>query len=89
MTSFADGILKITVFMVAVFCIITALPRLSPVLFPDVPEPTPTFDCDDGTLHMYRHFRSLGGSRYELKLKTDEILPVSRARYKEIKPLIP
>jgi two-component system response regulator LytT len=40
-------------------------------------------------LHCIQHFRSLGASRYELKLKTDEILPVSRARYKEIKHLIP
>jgi len=57
---FAGGILKIVIFISVVFSIITALPRLSLVLYPDVPEPGPTFDCDDGTLYMYQHFQSLG-----------------------------
>lgn len=35
------------------------------------------------------HFRSLGGSKYDLALKNDEILPVSRVKYKELKHLIP
>lgn len=60
MSSFAGGLLKIMVFVVVVFLILAMLPRLSPVFFPDVPEPTATFDCDDGTLSMYRHFQGLG-----------------------------
>ena len=59
-STIASGILKIVIFISVVFSIITALPRLSPVLYPDVPEPGPTFDCDDGTLYMYRYFQSLG-----------------------------
>jgi len=35
------------------------------------------------------HFRSLGASKYEVALKNGEILPVSRARYKDIKHLVP
>jgi hypothetical protein len=34
--------------------------QLSPVLFPHVGEPAPAYDCDDGTLAMYRHFEKLG-----------------------------
>ena len=36
------------------------LPRVGQVFLPYVPEPSPTFDCDDGTLLTYRYFRSLG-----------------------------
>ncbi|HUT68649.1 MAG TPA: hypothetical protein VMW86_08910 [Dehalococcoidales bacterium] len=36
------------------------LPRLSPVIFPALPEPSPNFDCDDGALDMYRHFQGMG-----------------------------
>ena len=57
---FASGILKIVIFISVAFSIITALPRLSPVLYPDVPEPSHIFDCDDGTLYMYQYFQSLG-----------------------------
>ena len=60
MNSLAGGIIKVTLFVVVAFTVVVVLPRLSPVLFPDVPERTPTFDCDDGTLYMYRHFQSLG-----------------------------
>ena len=60
MSSLAGGIIKITIFIVIIFFVIVLLPRLSPVIFPDVPEPTPTFDCDDSTLYMYRHFQRLG-----------------------------
>ena len=39
---------------------VTGLLRLSPVVFPPVPEPSATFDCDDSALAMYRHFERLG-----------------------------
>jgi hypothetical protein len=39
---------------------ILGLLQLNPVLFPDVGEPTATYDCDDETLAMYRHFEELG-----------------------------
>jgi hypothetical protein len=36
------------------------LVRLNPILFPDVGKPSATYDCDDETLDMYRHFEELG-----------------------------
>lgn len=36
------------------------LPRLSQVIFLSLPGPSPDFDCDDGTLEMYRQFQELG-----------------------------
>lgn len=30
------------------------------IIFPNVPEPSPSFDCDDSTLYMYQHFTQLG-----------------------------
>ena len=40
--------------------VVLTLPRFSPVVFMSLPEPSPTFDCDDAALAMYRHFQSLG-----------------------------
>jgi len=60
MRYFAGGLFKIMFFVVVVFSVTAILPRLSPVIFPAVPEPSPTFDCDDSTLYMYRHFQRLG-----------------------------
>jgi len=54
------GILKIIMFLAACTIVLTALPRLSPILYPPVPAPSAEFDCDDGTLSMYRHFQQLG-----------------------------
>jgi hypothetical protein len=34
--------------------------RVTSIVFPAVPAPSATFDCDDSTLAMYRHFQSLG-----------------------------
>jgi len=34
--------------------------RFSPVIFPDVPGPSATFDCDDSALQMYREFERIG-----------------------------
>jgi len=47
-------------FVFIAMIIMLTLPRLSPVIFPALPEPSPEFDCDDGTLSMYRHFENLG-----------------------------
>ena len=55
-----QGILKIMMFLAACTIAVTALPRLSPVLYPSLPAPSADFDCDDGTLSMYRHFQQLG-----------------------------
>jgi len=46
------------IFVVSVLCL--AFPRLSSVVFPEMPEPSASFDCDDGALLMYKHFESLG-----------------------------
>jgi hypothetical protein len=34
--------------------------QFNSVLFPDVGKPSATYDCDDDTLAMYRHFENLG-----------------------------
>jgi hypothetical protein len=60
MKSYLSGILKIVAFVLAAIAILATLPRLSPVLFPRVSEPSPTYDCDDDTLQMYREFERLG-----------------------------
>ena len=60
MGNFSGGIFKIVAFMFITLAVVVTLPRLSPVIFPVLPGPSPTFDCDDGTLDMYRHFQGLG-----------------------------
>ena len=60
MVNFSAGIFKIIAFMFITLAVMVTLPRLSPVIFPALPGPSPTFDCDDGTLDMYRHFQGLG-----------------------------
>jgi hypothetical protein len=60
MEHFSNGIFKIITFIFISVAIIVTLPKLSPVIFPALPEPSPTFDCDDGTLNMYHHFQNLG-----------------------------
>ena len=60
MEHFSNGIFKIITFIFISVAIIVTLPKLSPVIFPALPEPSPTFDCDDGTLDMYHHFQNLG-----------------------------
>lgn len=57
---FTGGHFKIIIFIAVVFLIMVTLPRFSPIIFPHLPTPSPTFDCDDGTLSMYRHFQRLG-----------------------------
>ena len=39
-------------------------------------------------IQCVKSFSSLGGSKYRLKLSNDEILPVSRTKYKDIKELL-
>jgi hypothetical protein len=56
----AWGMVKIAGFLLLVCCVMLMLPCLNTSIFPDVPEPTESYDCDDGTLCMYNHFRSLG-----------------------------
>jgi len=60
MGSFSGGIFKIIAFFFITLAVVATLPRLSPVIFPALSGPSPTFDCDDGTLDMYRHFQGLG-----------------------------
>jgi hypothetical protein len=40
--------------------VIAALVRLCTIVFPALPQSSDTFDCDDSTLAMYRHFQKLG-----------------------------
>jgi hypothetical protein len=54
------GIIKIVVFLAACTIVLSALPRMSQVFYPPLPSPSDEFDCDDSTLHMYRHFQQLG-----------------------------
>ena len=60
MRYFTSGHFKIIIFIVIVFSTIMTLPRLSPAIYPYLPAPSPTFDCDDSTLSTYRHFQRLG-----------------------------
>jgi len=57
---FSRGIFKIVAFIFAAMVIVLTLPRFSPVIFPDIRGPSPTYDCDDDTLQMYREFERLG-----------------------------
>jgi len=54
------GFLKIMVFLAACLFVVTALPRLSPILYPPLPSASDDIDCDDVTLYMYRHFQEMG-----------------------------
>jgi ABC-type hemin transport system ATPase subunit len=60
MRYWSGGLLKILAFIMVVCSVMATLPRLNTIVFPDVPEPSMTFDCDDSTLYMYRHFQRLG-----------------------------
>jgi hypothetical protein len=60
MRSLYGGLFKITTFVFLALTVALTLPRLSPVIFPHVSSPSPTYDCDDATLAMYRYFQGLG-----------------------------
>jgi hypothetical protein len=57
---FLNNIARILAIVFVVLVAALALPRLISIAFPSLPEASPTFDCDDATLAMYRHFQSLG-----------------------------
>ena len=56
----SGGFFKIVTFVFVALTVTLTLPRFSPILFVSLPKPSPSFDCDDATLAMYRHFQSLG-----------------------------
>lgn len=60
MEKLSGGILKIVAFCFVTLAVMLTLPRLSQVIFLSLPGPSPDFDCDDGTLEMYRQFQELG-----------------------------
>jgi hypothetical protein len=60
MRLFSGGFFKITTFVFIALSITLTLPRFSGVIFPPVSKPSATYDCDDATLDMYRHFQGLG-----------------------------
>ena len=60
MGRYSGGILKILTFVLVTVAVMATLPRLNTVIFPSLQEPSDTYDCDDGTLAMYRHFESHG-----------------------------
>jgi hypothetical protein len=60
MGHYYSGIVKILVFILVAVAVVVTLPRLSPVIFPRLPEPSPTFDCDDIAYYTYQYFESLG-----------------------------
>ncbi len=51
---------RISISVLLIITITLALIRLSIIIFPALPESSDTYDCDDGTLAMYRHFEKLG-----------------------------
>lgn len=58
--NFTAGVIKTTAIALIIVSSLIGLLRLNPVLFPHVEKPSATYDCDDDTLDMYRHFQSLG-----------------------------
>jgi hypothetical protein len=60
MNFYSGGFFKIVTFIFIALSITLTLPRFSPVVFPQLALPSPSFDCDDATLAMYLHFQSLG-----------------------------
>jgi len=60
MRYYASGLPKIIIFFIVAFLVTITLPRFSPIIFPAMAAPSLTYDCDDGTLSMYRHFQRLG-----------------------------
>ena len=52
--------MKVAVFVFLTTAIALVLLRFDPVIFPEVSQPSATFDCDDSALAMYRHFESHG-----------------------------
>lgn len=73
MVHYNQGILKLTAFAFILVAVTLVMVRLSPVVFPPVPEPSATFDCDDSTLVMYQHFKKMGIPSWPIigNLKTD------------------
>ena len=53
-------IYTVLTFIVIALALLSVLPRLCTFAFPSIPQPSETYDCDDGTLDMYRHFEELG-----------------------------
>jgi hypothetical protein len=60
MRFFSGGFYKILTFIFVALTVTLTLPRFSPVLFVSLPQNSPSFDCDDAALAMYRHFQELG-----------------------------
>ena len=56
----AGVLIKIAAFVFIASGAMWGILQLNPVLFPEIGEPAETYDCDDGTLDMYRHFEKLG-----------------------------
>jgi hypothetical protein len=57
---FSRSITRISLSVLFVLAITLALVRMYMIVFPAVPGPSATFDCDDDALAMYRHFQALG-----------------------------
>ncbi len=55
-----NNLAKIFAFIFIVLAVSFTFPRLSSIVFPSLPEPSTTFDCDDGALAMYQHFQDMG-----------------------------
>ncbi|MBN1177450.1 MAG: hypothetical protein JXA51_07210 [Dehalococcoidales bacterium] len=60
MGRYSGGIIKVLTFVIIAMAALATLPQINTVVFPSLQEPSDTYDCDDGTLEMYRHFKSHG-----------------------------
>ena len=60
MGNVSGGLLKIVTFVFVALTVTLILLRFSPVVFPGMAQPSPSFDCDDAALAMYRHFQNMG-----------------------------
>ena len=72
MVLFNHGLMKLAVFVFLTTTITLVMLRLNPVLFPNVPGPSETFDCDDSALAMYEHFRDCGIESWPIIGNLDE-----------------
>ena len=56
----STNLTRLSICVLLIITITLTLVRICSVIFPALPESSATFDCDDGTLAMYRHFEKLG-----------------------------
>ncbi len=60
MGKYTGVLIKTADYLLIAAAVILAMLQFSNIFFPKVGEPAATYDCDDATLDMHRHFKQLG-----------------------------